>query len=201
MIEVPVIMLGSGGHSKVVLESLRSRYNVTLLTTLTEKNEDEVLKKHPPGSIKLINGIGSIGSPSIRENVFLKFKQFGYEFLNVIHATAYVSPESSIGEGVQLITRSLVHPGCVVGNNVIVNTHASIDHDCHIGNHVHIAPGVICCGGVTVGNGTHIGAGAVLLQGINIGEYCIIGAGAVVTKNVPSKTLVTGIPAKAMEKL
>jgi acetyltransferase-like isoleucine patch superfamily enzyme len=41
-----------------------------------------------------------------------------------------------------------------------------------------------------------IGAGAIILGGSRIGAFTMIGAGALVTKNVPSRALVVGIPAR-----
>jgi len=53
--------------------------------------------------------------------------------------------------------------------------------------------------GIQIGNNIQIGAGAIILDGVNIGNNVIIGAGAVVTKNIPSKVIVAGIPAKIIK--
>ncbi|MEL7035887.1 MAG: gamma carbonic anhydrase family protein [Cyanobacteria bacterium J06592_8] len=44
--------------------------------------------------------------------------------------------------------------------------------------------------------GSLIGMGAIILNGVRVGSGSIIGAGAVVTKDVPPRTLVAGVPAK-----
>ena len=46
-----------------------------------------------------------------------------------------------------------------------------------------------------------IGAGANILPGVKIGKGAIVGTGAVVTKDVLSKKLVMGIPAKIIRSL
>jgi UDP-2-acetamido-3-amino-2,3-dideoxy-glucuronate N-acetyltransferase len=46
-----------------------------------------------------------------------------------------------------------------------------------------------------------IGSGATIIAGITIGEDAIIGAGAVVTKDVPPKTIVAGVPAKRLRSI
>ena len=46
-----------------------------------------------------------------------------------------------------------------------------------------------------------IGAGVIIMPGITIGHSAIIGSGAVVTKDVESKTVVAGVPAKIIKKL
>ncbi len=212
--EMPVLILGAGGHAKVIVDCLKNYKNIPILGMLDRDSrlhgesilgvsvlgdEDILEEKYLPSSIKLVNGIGSVGTASIRRDVFIKFKNVGYDFLQVIHPTAYIAEEVSIGEGVQIITRSVIHPCTYIGNNVIVNTHVSIDHDCYIGDHVHLAPGVVCCGGVTIGQGTHIGSGAVILQGVHVGEDCLIAAGAIVTKDVVAMSKVAGVPARTME--
>ncbi len=52
-----------------------------------------------------------------------------------------------------------------------------------------------------IGRGTLIGIGAIVLDGVCVGEGCMIGAGAVVTKNVPERSLVVGVPGKPIRTL
>lgn len=51
-------------------------------------------------------------------------------------------------------------------------------------------------GDIVIGNDVWIGYEAVILSGVTIGDGAIIGARAVVTKDVPSYTVVGGVPAK-----
>ncbi|MEB3210926.1 MAG: gamma carbonic anhydrase family protein [Leptolyngbyaceae bacterium] len=52
-----------------------------------------------------------------------------------------------------------------------------------------------------IGRGTLIGIGAIVLDGVTVGEGCIIGAGAVVTKDIPRRSLVVGVPGKPIRTL
>lgn len=56
-------------------------------------------------------------------------------------------------------------------------------------------------GKVTIKHDAWIGAGATILPNVTIGEYAVVGAGAVVTKDVPSYSVVAGIPAKPVRHL
>ena len=55
-------------------------------------------------------------------------------------------------------------------------------------------------GDIIVGNDVWIGYEAIIMQGVHIGDGAIIGTRAIVTKDVPSYTIVGGIPAKTIKK-
>ena len=50
----------------------------------------------------------------------------------------------------------------------------------------------------TIKRGSLVGIKAVVLDGVTIGEGCIVGAGALVTKDIPPRSLVVGVPAKVV---
>jgi acetyltransferase-like isoleucine patch superfamily enzyme len=52
-----------------------------------------------------------------------------------------------------------------------------------------------------VRKGASIGSNATILCGVTIGEGAIVGAGSVVTKDVPPKTIVAGVPAKEIRTI
>ena len=52
---------------------------------------------------------------------------------------------------------------------------------------------------MNIGNHVWIGAKAMIMKGVNIGDGAIIAAGAVVTKDVPARCLVAGVPAKVIK--
>lgn len=84
-----------------------------------------------------------------------------------------------------------------------------------IGSMVSIAPGVtivaankntadltvpikrqgVTTRGITIQDDVWIGANATILDGVTLGEGCVVGAGAVVTKDVPPRAVVGGVPA------
>lgn len=49
--------------------------------------------------------------------------------------------------------------------------------------------------------GSLIGIGAIVLDGVRVGAGSIVGAGSVVTKDVPARSLVVGVPAKPVREL
>jgi sugar O-acyltransferase (sialic acid O-acetyltransferase NeuD family) len=215
---LPYILIGAGGHARVILDILELAERKVLGCVATNSNKgaiegnellvlgnDSWLSDHPQQTtIFLAMGIGSIvGSrrdrPLPRETLYLHYRAMGYDFPILVHPMALVSKSVQLQAGVQVMAGAVVQPGCKVLENATINTHATVDHDCTLGAHVHIAPGATLSGGVTVGDGTLVGVGATVLQGIRIGIGCTVGAGAVVTKNVPDGQTVVGVPAKVFK--
>lgn len=60
---------------------------------------------------------------------------------------------------------------------------------------------VVNGGKIRIENDAWIGAGAIILPDVTIGEGAVVGAGAVVIKDVPSHTVVAGVPANVIKKL
>ena len=56
-------------------------------------------------------------------------------------------------------------------------------------------------GGPVLKRGARIGANSTLLPGIEIGEDAVVAAGALVTKSVPSRVIVVGVPARYFKKV
>ena len=54
---------------------------------------------------------------------------------------------------------------------------------------------------IRIGRGVWIAAGATVLQGVTVGDDAVVAAGAVVTKDVPPRTLVVGVPAQVVRAL
>ncbi len=209
----PVIILGAGGHSKVLIDVLKL-FNTTI-AGITDPNislhgksimevpvigNDHLVLQYHPESILLVNGIGLTGQTSKRKQIFETFKKQNYCFLDVVHPNSVLASDVKTAEGVQIMAGAVIQTGTIIGDNTIINTRAGIDHDCIIGSHVHIAPGATICGGVTVEDSVFIGAGATVIQGVHIGANSIVAAGAVVTCDVPEGVIVKGVPAKVVEK-
>jgi UDP-perosamine 4-acetyltransferase len=187
--DVPVIVVGAGGHGKVVVSVLLAlgAKIAGVVDADREKHGGKVLGIPVIGGdeaiadgVELANGIGSTNVPTLRREVHDRLKARGFTFRTLVHPSAVVAPDVELGAGTQIMAGAVVQPSVRIGADVIVNTRASIDHDCVIGDHVHIAPGATLSGNVTVGAETHVGAGATIVQGVHIGSACLIRAGSLV---------------------
>lgn len=208
------IVLGSGGHAKVLIQVLKvigvpvwgctSRMQADHgkdILGVSVKGGDALLDKLDPEDFLLVNGLGTvkIDSPSPQVKIFEDWKARGFSFATIVHPSATIAEDAVLGEGVQIMAGCILQPGTTVGKNSIINTSASLDHDCEIGSHVHIASGVTLSGGVRVGDGSFIGCGASVIQYKNIGRGVLVGAGAVVIRDVPDAVKVLGVPGKVVQ--
>jgi acetyltransferase-like isoleucine patch superfamily enzyme len=55
--------------------------------------------------------------------------------------------------------------------------------------------------GIKIGSNCWIGAKVTILDGVQIGDNCVVAAGAVVTKSMPSRTIIGGVPAKVIKRI
>ena len=200
-------MLGAGGHARVLQESLTlAGRELDSFIALTGESRligvewlggEEVLGTLDPGSVVLVNGIGSVGSLAARKRLFDLGTAAGFAFATVIDATAVIRPSATIERGAQVLAGAIVNSGATIGADAVINSGAIVEHDCRVGPHSHLSPGAVLAGDVVVGAETHVGLGARVIQGISVGSQCVIGAGAVVIRDIPDGFLAVGVPAEA----
>lgn len=207
-----VIGLGAGGHAKVVADILRLMGGFEIHGILDPRpaadladlgapllGDDSRLEELIASGVRhVFVGVGGATDPRRRQALFDRAKIAGAEFVAAIHPQAVVADSASIGDGPTIMAGAIVNAAARLGHNVIVNTGAIVEHDCELGDHVHVATGARLAGGVKVGAAAHIGIGATIIQGITIGEGALVGAGAVVVRDVPPRTVVVGVPARAL---
>ena len=145
----------------------------------------------------------AIGNPHgrIRLKIHDQLVKEGLQPVTLIHSNAWIAENAEIGEGAQIMAGVIIQPEVKIGKQCIVNTKVSIDHECILEDGVEIEPGAILCGNVYAETNVWICAGATVLPRIRIGHDAIIGAGSLVTKDVPSNTLVYGVPARIIRKI
>jgi UDP-perosamine 4-acetyltransferase len=208
--QTPVVVIGAGGHAKVVIELIRAqgRYDVVGCTDREAKlpevvgapilGSDDVLPALYAKGIR--HCFVALGDNALRRKLAARAISFGFELVNAISPKAIVSPTARLGRGVAIMAGAVINADATLGDLVIVNTRAAIDHDCVIGEAVHVAPGASLAGGVCIGPLAFVGAGATIIPGVNVGESTVIGAGATVISNLGPNIVAVGVPAKPLQR-
>ncbi|MBI5881690.1 MAG: sugar acetyltransferase, partial [Elusimicrobia bacterium] len=138
-----ILILGAGGHGRVLLHALRLAGKK--VSAFADKDpglvggsldgvpvllEEEALRRHPPGSILLVNGVGLNDSTVPRRGLYERLKKRGYSFACVRDPEASIAPDAVMAEGAEVLTRAVLHSRASIGENAVVNTGAIVEHDC-----------------------------------------------------------------------
>ena len=204
-----VILLGYGGHSTVVIETLIDLgFEIYGYLDKSEKTnnpfkisylglENTFLSKK---IAKNYNYFITVGSNKIRNKLSKIFISKKIELINIIHPSSEISNHINIGNGVFISKNVTINYGVTIQNNVIINSSSIIEHHSKIADCVHIGPGAVVLGNVKIGKNSFVGANSTIKEGIEIGENVIIGAGSVVIDNIDNNSVYVGNPAKFLKK-
>ncbi len=146
----------------------------------------------------------------------------------VVYRGAYLEKQTFVADLATIRERVHVGEATIVGRGVAVENDCRIGERCkletgsyicafsELDDFVFIAPGVVTTNdnymarskarfgkfkGVTVKRGGRIGAGATVLPGVTVHEDGAVAAGSVVTRDVPSRTIVAGVPARPFREV
>ena len=145
----------------------------------------------------------------------------------VVYAGAHVAAGAIVGDQAQVRERTVIGPGTVVGrgsaidndvtigarvkiqSNVYLTAFSVVEDDVFIGPSAsttnddtmsrHARDGALR--GATLRRACRIGGSAVLVPGVEVGEEAFIAAGAVVTKDVPARAFMVGVPARQVREV
>lgn len=208
----PIVGLGAGTHAKSLLEALRSTGEFEVVALVDDdparvgtkllgypvRGPEALAELQDGGVADAFAGIGGVVSSEARKAAFSRLLEDGFRLPAIVHATASVSRFARLGNGCQVLARTVINADAELGENAIVNTAAVVEHDCRIGSHVHVGPGALLGGLVTVQDDAQIGMGAVVIQECTIGAGAFVAAGAVVVDDVAPGARMAGVPARPM---
>jgi sugar O-acyltransferase (sialic acid O-acetyltransferase NeuD family) len=207
-----VLILGAGGHGRVVLDILLQAKRWDIVGFLD--NNSDIHHRRVDGlpvlgglhdlerlrtELDIGGAIIAIGDNGTRRGVARQIEQTGLELISAIHPSATLARNASIGRNVVIAAGVVVCANCQIGDSVVLNTGCIIDHQTMIGEGSHVCPGVRIAGRVKVEPGVFVGIGATVIPEVTLGCEAIIGAGAVVIQDVLPMATVVGVPAQPIK--
>ncbi len=209
MNKTKVLIFGSSGHSKVVIDIFEKYENIEIIGLIDGNkvigeeilgykiigNEEDlpvIMEKFPDTQFFI-----AIGDNWIRNKVHYKIltNYSKANFISAIHPSAQIGKNVSIGLGAVIMAGAVVNSDSQIGDFTIINTNSSLDHDSVMGDFSSLAPNVAVGGNVNIGCFSAISIAATIIHGLKIGEHTIVGAGSLVLKDLDPKYVYYGIPA------
>lgn len=206
----------------VVIHDFVTIYPKVIINDSVEIFEGAILGKPPKGTKAIAREVSSELKTTVigRESVISPNV--------VIYTDVKIGDGTLIGDNASIREHCRIGKNCIISRNVTINYNTNIGDftkimDCtvitgnmQIGSHVFISVLVSTTNdnnmglkgydeafvkGPTIDDYVRIGAGANILPSVRIGTGSIVAAGAVVTKDIPPKKLVMGIPARIVRNL
>lgn len=194
---VRLVIVGGGEHARVVAEAARSAGHDVIgfvdpqrCAKMTDQlglawlGNDDALTGLP--DVSAVLGIGAVDVGPLRRRIVERLNPTVASWHPVVHASAWVSPSATVGEGAVVMAGAVVNAGARIGRHTVVNTGVVVEHDVVLGDFAQLAPGVTIGGGVVVGADAFVGLGASVRDHITIGAGALVGMGAVLTVDIPN---------------
>lgn len=199
-----VIIIGAGGHAKVIADIVRCRGDRVLGFLDDAAQSNEVAGFPVLGTVSSYANyqnaafVIGIGNAAVRRKIA---RQMGdVNWYTAIHPAAVVSELGvNVGAGSVVMANAVINPGATIGRHCIINTAAVVEHDNQIGDFAHISVGAKLAGTVTIGEDTWVGIGAAVSNNLSICGGCMIGAGAVVVNSITEPGTYVGVPARRIK--
>lgn len=196
----PVIVIGAGGHAKVVGATLvAAGYSVAAYYDDDERKWGTRIDgieivgpiadaAHGPAARAVI----ALGDNHARQRIV---EALDLDWVTVIHPFSSIAPGVPFGVGTVVFAGTVVQPGSSVGDHVILNSRSGVDHDVVVENLVHVATAHLA-GGSSAAEGSFLGLSSTILPGLQVGAWATVGAGSLVRFDVKPGTTVFGNPAR-----
>lgn len=161
-----LIILGAGGHGKVVADLAKQTGKYKEIFFLDDNSQEaEVLGKcfqYLEFQSADTEMYPAFGNNTVRIQWENKLLEAGISLAKIIHPLAYVSPLAEVAPGCVIMPYAVVNTGTKIKKACIINIGAMVDHDCILEEGCHLAPGAIVKGENHLPKGMKVDSGEVV---------------------------------------
>lgn len=129
-----------------------------------------------------------------RQRIFDEWHARGIPFANVIHPSAVIGANVTLGEGNLILAFCNISACATLGDNNFISPYCSIEHHCVLGSHCSFGPAVITSGEVHIGDRVRFGTGIFIEPHVTIGQDAVVGSGCALWSHVPERSIVKTKP-------
>ena len=188
-----IVLVGAGGHAKSCINLIEkiNEFKIIGLTDSRKKGyllnykilgDDTILDQKKFRNIDLCLSFGSIFNINLREKIFKKLKNKGFNFPILTSKESSISKFSKIGPGTMIMGNTFVNAGASIGENCIINNNSLIEHDVKIGNNSQISTSVTINGSCKIGSNCFIGSGTIIKNNVKIKNNTFIKMASIIKK-------------------
>ena len=139
---------------------------------------NEIKSSYIPSEYAITLGIGYTDIRN-RQIIYDKVINDGYEVISLVHPNAFISKNSSIGQGAVIFPGTIIDYNVTIEPLVLIYSGAVIGHDSFIGKNTIISLNSTVCGFANIVGNSLIGAGSVIVDKVKLPEYSFVKAGKV----------------------
>lgn len=150
---------------------------------------EEIEKLYPPNEFDAFVAVGYTNMNTVRENLYVKIKEKGYNLPNYISSKCSYLTAEPIGDNNLILEDNTIQPFVEIGSNNVLWSGNHIGHDVKIKDNCFITSQVVISGFTVVNNNCFLGVNSTFRDDIEIGKYTLIGAGAVIMKSTEEKSV------------
>jgi sugar O-acyltransferase (sialic acid O-acetyltransferase NeuD family) len=204
-----LIIIGAGGYGREIYDlakSCKSYGFKFLIKGFLDSNLDAIGNRSGYPAILdtvenytiqeddvFVIAIANIGS---KRSCAESLRKKGGQFFTLIHQTAVIAQNTTIGEGCVIGRDVIISNDCKLGSHCTFNSKSMVGHDSEIGNYCNINAGAFIGGECKIEDGVTIHTYGIVTPRLHIAQNAVIGAGSVVVKNVALGKTVFGSPAR-----
>ena len=130
-----------------------------------------------------------IADVKFREKMINKVLEKNGKFINIVHPTAILPRNFSMGVGNFIGPHAIIGPNAQIGDFNLLLAYSLISHDCRIGNN-NVFSNTTLTGHVKVGDNNFFGIRTTVIPGITIGNQNIVQAGMIVDKDLSDESTI-----------